>query len=133
MTIENPIFPPEGEGAHQYFESADLKLDELEQFLADTVFEDEETLKEVLTRRYHMKSRESFEEIQIGMTREFKGVTSDTLDELGAGRPLSGMEPESVLTIRVAMKDDKKAHLEIFKVFNRNLEYRFEYVLKSSQ
>jgi hypothetical protein len=141
MTIENPIFPPEGEGGGQRYESANLNIEELERFLGDTVFEDKGALKEILTGRYHIKLRTSFEEIQMGMTRKFKGVTLETLEKLergeeveeNRGEPLSGVEPESVLALDVTMKDDKKASLEIFKVFNRNDEYRFEYVLHSGE
>lgn len=132
-----PILPPEGSGADRRFDSADLNIEDLGQFLVDTKFEDREALEEVLTGRYAMKQRGNLREVEMGMTRKFKAVTEEMLDKLRAGEvdesdkgePLSGIDPEVVLHTTIETRDEKKLNLQIFRVYNRNSKYRFEYTL----
>lgn len=138
MNFEEPILPPEGDGNGGRFESANLDIEELRQFFLDTKFESEESIVDLLTKDYHMHRREDILGIQMGMTRRFKGITKEELERMKSGErvhgdvgvPLSGIEPQAVARLTVGTVDESKFDLRIFKVFNRNEEFRYEYILQ---
>jgi len=137
MNFEEPILPPEGDGNGGRFESANLDIEELRQFFLDTKFESEQAVSDLLTRDYHMHRRDDVEEITMGMTRRFKGITPDEIERMKRGErvhgdkgvPLSGIEPQAVVRMTIATADEHQFDLRIFKVFNRNEEFRYEYIL----
>jgi hypothetical protein len=139
MNFEEPILPPGGDGNGGRFESADLDIEELRQFFLDTKFESEESIIDMLSRDYHMHRRDDVEEITMGMTRRFKGITPDEIERMKKGErvhgdigvPLSGIEPQAVARMTIATADENQFDLRIFKVFNRNEEFRYEYILNS--
>ncbi len=139
MNFEEPILPPEGDGNGGRFESADLDIEELRQFFLDTKFESQESLVDLLSRDYHMHRRDDIAEITMGMTRRFKGITPDEIERMKKGEtvhgdmgvPLSGIEPRAVARMTIETADENQFDLRIFKVFNRNEEFRYEYILNS--
>ncbi len=141
MSHENidPIMPPEGDGHGSRFESADLNIDELKDYILDTTFEDESALVEVLTTRYGMARREGLGEVETHMTRRFrikdvrdaykKIMQNEEVPDI-QGEPVSGEEPQELLSLFLSTADDNEFTLKIYKVLNRNQKSRFEYVLE---
>lgn len=137
MNFEEPILPPVGDGNGGRFESADLDIEELRQFFLDTKFESEQAVCALLTRDYNMSRRDSIAEIEVKMTRMIKGITPDEIERMKKGErvhgdmgvPLSGIEPQAVARMTIETADEKQFDLRIFKVFNRNEEFRYEYIL----
>lgn len=179
---ENPIIPdlpPEEEVHSSRYESSDLDIENLRNFLAHTKFEDEEAIKELLRSRYHMSAKEGLGEIEAGMTRIWnlndiidivdpKGLLPrdaekdrEYLAKINAamskekghvlingfgfflnddvksqirksreGKPLSGQDPQAVMRVSLKTIDDKDLDLRIFKIHNRNQNFRYEYILE---
>lgn len=139
MNFEEPIMPPEGDGHGKRFESADLNMEDLKQYLLDTAFEDEDALVEELTKRYGMHRREGMSDMQMNMTRQFKKedlktirrqIMSGEMVTENKGEPLSGKEPEEVLDLFLSTTDGNEFTLKIFQIENRNEQIRFEYTLE---
>jgi len=135
--FKDPVMPPEGHGANGRFESADLNIDELSEYLRDTKFENEEEIAETLSVRYNMVRNDGLGEIVMGMThlmsteairRVVNGEKVDTEDFMV---PLSGHKPRAVLRIELDTVDGARYDLRVFEVFNRNQKFRYEYVLKT--
>ncbi len=136
--FEDPIMPPEGDAYGGRYESADIDIEELRRYLVDTKFESEEDIANVLTGTYSMSRKDDVGDIEANMTREYK--VSDIKENAkrllrgeelkkAESQPLSGHEPQAVLRVTLRTLGDKSFDLRIFKVFNRNQNYRFEYVL----
>ena len=117
---------PEGEGRGSRFESADLDIEELTEFLRKTPLEDEDAIHDLLSNRYGIYRKDSIGHMQVGMTRIFDAKKKDE------GKPLSGKEPTAVARLTLKSLDDKEWDLRIFKLFNRNQKFRFEYILESA-
>lgn len=183
---EHPLIPepaPEEETHYWRFESSDLDIDKLTEYLHSTAFESEEELLELLTRKYHMSKRSGISEIEMGMTRSWDLSSAiDVVDENGVlekygprsrdadieivkkirdawmhkkshvfvngfglllneekmekldiifkGEPLSGIDPQAVARVGLKTLDGKDFDLRIFRVYNRNSQFRYEYILK---
>lgn len=130
-----PILPPEGENNGGRYESADIDIEGLRLFLEDTKFEREADINEFLGHTEKLIKRSSATDVEMGMTRMFR--VRPTLKEkifnhglsMDKGVPLSGVDPKSVLEMTIHTLDEKKFHLSIYEVFNRNDKFRYEYVL----
>lgn len=73
MSKEEKFTPdePEGSGSGSRFESADLDIGELENYIRKEVFEDEANIAEILTGRYGMARKETIGQVETGMTSIF--------------------------------------------------------------
>ena len=125
----DPILPPEGSGHVWRYESANLDIEALQQYLLDTTFEDESAIVIDLSERYNMKRRASLADIEMNMTREYKGVASDGVIDEQKGEPLAHEEPVEVLKVSIPTQDEQLFHLHIYSVPNGGGEIRFEYIL----
>ncbi len=142
--MQNPeefTLPPEGDGNGKRNESADLDIKDLKAFIEDTQFENVEAVSEILTKRYDMGRREGESTIDLGMTSMMRRPTTEELERMMKGEvidsdfgltPVSGIKPELVLHTMVKMTDSTLYDLQIFKVYNRNQAFRFEYVLNQA-
>ncbi len=137
-TGEHIIFPPEGDAEGRILESGYVDVEQLQKYIESTVFEDEATLVQELSDRYHMKQRESFSELKTFEARMIKIPTKDQMEKILRGEdpgenldsgPVSGEEPEVVAVMDVTMKNEDQHRLQIFKVF-KNAKTHLEYVLK---
>jgi hypothetical protein len=134
-SFEDPILSPEGEGrkSHRY-ESADVPIKQLEEYLSNTAFENEEEISQFLSETYYMKRRESIGEIDIAMTLEvniedLKNTEGeDKVDRNGGSHPVSECEAEPALRKTIMTTDGVKFDLRIFKVIRRD-QFRYEYIL----
>jgi hypothetical protein len=127
----DPILPPEGSGHVWRYESADLDIKALQQYLLDTSFEDEAAVVIDLSDRYNMKRRMSLADIEMNMTREYKGVAIDGLIDEQKGEPLAHEEPVEVLQMPISTQDERLWHLRIYSVPNGGGEIRFEYIFNN--
>lgn len=175
---EQPIFPPESSEPGWRYESADVGIEALRKFIADTKFENEQDVVDLLTHRYHMSKNLSISGIEAGMTRVFSirdimeavdpnhllpqsiedirenffkvraaivaGKESVIINKYGfiltdkvkedfwqkyGGKPLSGHDPQAVMRVSIKTIDDQDLDLRIFRVYNRNQKFRYEYIL----
>ena len=133
-SFEEPILPPEGEGHGNRYESADLDIEELRVYLVDTKFENEEAVDEVLINQYGLFRNDNIDQIKMNMTREMDarlfqpGYTTEEREGM-TDKPLSGIDPQAVLRVNLKTLDGKDLDLRIFRVYNRNMQFRFEYIL----
>lgn len=139
MSFEDLHFPPQGEGQRGRFESSDLNIAELSEYLSQRgEFEDMEDAEETLSTLYKMRRYRTEDEIHSDMTRRFKGVTPEDLAKLKSGmkievdngEPLSGVDPEEAAAVSLKVKGQGDYRLRIFKTYNRNGAYRFGYILE---
>jgi len=132
--FHDPILPPEGDGHGNRFESADLDISALDVYLQDTAFENKDAILDVLTKKYGMALRDNLSDIEMNMTRIFKRpdmksiLESKSGDEF-KGEPLSQRDPKVILNLPLKTQDGGEYTLQIFEVFNRRLNYRYEYIL----
>lgn len=138
MNFEEPIMPPEGDGRGKRYESADLDMGELKTYITDTVFEDKNAIVLELTDRYGMPQRSKEYDIKVNMTRALdKATIAKMLAQINTGleaedyygSPVSGEEPEEVLSVPITTLDMQHFILKIYKVTNRKKNFRFEYIL----
>ncbi len=82
-----------------------------------------------------MHRQKNMGEIEGNMTGIFDVSKARHLIELGVPNvdipwePLSGKYPKLVLTEKIKTVEDETFHLNIFQIYNRNDEFRYEYVL----
>ncbi|HRH25787.1 MAG TPA: hypothetical protein PLD99_02465 [Parcubacteria group bacterium] len=129
---EFPLIPepaPQEETRANRLESSDLNISEVEDYIKSTKFEDKEELEDVLLKQFNMGKRESYSDIQLGMTRVIKAIGFGKDRRIIEDKPLSGKEPEADSIIGIETIDGNKYYLMIFKVTNRNQKFRYEYIL----
>ncbi|KND48517.1 MAG: hypothetical protein AB200_02200 [Parcubacteria bacterium C7867-005] len=183
---EFPLIPepaPEEETHYWRFESSDLDIGKLTEYLHQTIFESEKAIEEFLVEHYMMSRRVSIGDIEAGMTRSWDLSTAiDIVDENGilkkwnlrspentiefitkirdawmnkknhvlingfglliseemrgklgdlfGGKPLSGIDPQAVARINIRTTESGEFDLRIFRIYNRNKEFRYEYILE---
>ncbi|MFZ3020277.1 MAG: hypothetical protein WA051_02010 [Minisyncoccia bacterium] len=133
---EGPVMPPDGEGSKGRFESSDLDIEQLGDYLKDTAFESEDEIVETLSDRYKMVRNEELGEIVLGMTQQMsteaikRVINGEKVDTDEFMQPLSGHKPRAVLRIELGTIGGARFDLRVFEVFNRNQKFRFEYILK---
>ncbi len=132
---EDIVFPPDGLGSHGRYESADMDIGALKAYFESTKFENEKNIEDILTVKYHMHRQRSIGEIEGGMTGIFDVGKVSHLMELGvpnidfAWEPLSGKYPKLALAEKIKTIEGQTFHLNIFQIYNRNDQFRYEYVL----
>lgn len=78
----------------------------------------------MLSSRYNIYSKRGIGDMQIGMTRIFDTKKKDE------SRPLSGKEPIAVARLTLKTLDEGEWDIRIFRIFNRNQKFRYEYILE---
>jgi len=82
--FEDIVLPPEGSGSGNRYESADVDIEHLRQYLKDTKFETEAEVFDLLTRRFSMHREDDISEIESNMTRVISlRVIKEILDPEG--------------------------------------------------
>lgn len=124
----DPIFEPEPHKENEDV-SPEVDLSELQEYLADTVFENESAVTDML-HKYGMKRRESTAEMEANMTRILPKVTLAQILEWSKsgekGSPLSGKDPERIFTTTVRMVNDDMYELGIYEILgSSNSKYDF--------
>ncbi len=131
--FEEPILPPEDNDPGNRYESSNLDVEQLHEYLSTTLFENKDSIEAALTGEYRIGEREDIDRIRAGMTRIFDtkqlAIARLTEDKEYWGTPLSGVEPQPVLRTRIKSLDGNVFDLSVFKIFNRNNYFRYEYVL----
>ncbi len=131
---EFPLIPepvPQEEIRASRLESSDLNIDEVEAYIRSTKFENKEGLEDVLSKQFNMGKKESYSDIQFGMTRIIKAIGFGKDRRIIEDKPLSGKEPEADSIISIETIDGRMYYLMIFKVTNRNQKFRYEYILEA--
>ncbi len=131
--FEEPILPPEDSDPGNRYESSNLDIDQLREYLSTTLFENKNEIEAALTGEYRIGERKDIDSVRAGMTRIFDtkqlAIARLIEDNEYWGTPLSGVEPQPVLRTRIKTLDGKVFDLSVFKIFNRNNYFRHEYVL----
>lgn len=132
--FEEPILPPQNGRAGARYESSNIEIKKLHEFLNTTIFEDKNAVLEVLSKEYKMTEREDVDLLRNNMTRVFNinelKMANLNGDKEYYGDPLSGKEPSAVIKTRIKTMDGNAYDLSIFEVFNRNDYFRHEFVLR---
>ena len=126
-----PIFEPERHGENRDV-SPEVDLHELQAYLADTIFENEYAVTDIL-HKYGMTRRDSEAEMDMRMTRIIPKLSREEILEWSKsgekGNPLSGKDPERIFTTTVRMTNEDLYELGIYEIFGSS-SCKYDFTLK---